>query len=70
MTKEISSDLQKVLDVLVESAEKRLTHLAPDEADAVRGEIRRIAAETASQSESKSAKPEKRACARSRKKSK
>ncbi len=70
MTKEVKSDLQKVLTVLVESAEKRLTHLTLEEADAVRSEIRRIAAETASRSTSNSAQPEKRARPCSRKKSK
>ena len=69
MTKQDKSDLQKVLNVLVESMEKRLGHLSPEEAEGVRKEIRRIAAETVSQSHGNSRARTKRAGSRPRKKS-
>ena len=57
MTKAVKSELEKVLKLIVASAEKRLAHLPPKEAAAVRKKIRRIAAETASQGRGKSSKP-------------
>jgi hypothetical protein len=56
MTKAPNSELEKVLKMIVASAEKRLAHLPPNEAAAARKKIRRIAAETASQSRRKSSK--------------
>ena len=48
MARAVKSDLQKVLNLIVDSAEKRLSHLPPKEAAAVRKKIRRIASATAS----------------------
>jgi hypothetical protein len=56
MAKAIKSDLQKVLKLIVASAEKRLTHLPPKQAAVVRRKIRRIASEIAAQGSRKTAK--------------
>ena len=57
MTKAVKSDLQKVLKLIVASAERGLSHLPPKEAAAVRKKIRRIAAATASRSRKEISKP-------------
>lgn len=57
MIKAAKSELEKVLKLIVASAEKRLAHLTPKEAAAIRKKILRIAAETASQGLGKSSKP-------------
>ena len=56
MTKAVKSDLQKVLKLIVASAERGLSHLPPKEAAAVRKKIRRIAA-AASRSRKEISKP-------------
>ncbi len=56
MTKAVKSDLRKVLKLIVDSVEKRLTHLPPREAAAARKKIRRIAAATASRGRRKVSK--------------
>jgi hypothetical protein len=48
MAKSATSDLEKVLKLLVASAEKRLAHLPKKEAAAARKKIRQIADATAS----------------------
>lgn len=53
MARAVKSDLQKVLKLIVSSAEKRLSHLPPKEAAAVRKKIRRIASATASRGRKK-----------------
>jgi hypothetical protein len=53
MARAVKSDLQKVLNLIVDSAEKRLSHLPPKEAAAVRKKIRRIASATASRGRKK-----------------
>ena len=53
MPKAVKSDLQKVLKLIADSAEKRLSHLPPKEAAAVRKKIRRIASATAARGRKK-----------------
>jgi hypothetical protein len=53
MTKAVKSDLQKVLKLIVDSAERRLAHLPPKEAAVLRKKIRRIASATAARSRAK-----------------
>ena len=53
MPKAANSDLQKVLQLIVDSTEKRLSHLPPKEAAALSKKIRRIATVTASRSRKK-----------------
>jgi hypothetical protein len=73
MAKPGNAELKKVLQLIVESAEKRLSHLPPKEAAAVRKKIRRIASETASHGHANMIKPARplarRSPRRSRKKS-
>lgn len=57
MTKAVKSDLQKVLKIIVETVEKRLSHLPAKEAAVLRKEIRRIASDTASRGREKVSRP-------------
>ncbi|MBZ5659794.1 MAG: hypothetical protein LAO08_05245 [Acidobacteriia bacterium] len=57
MAKPGKSELEKVLKLIVDSAEKRLSHLPPKDAAAVRKKIRRIASATASLGRVKAPKP-------------
>ena len=57
MAKPVKSNLQKVLKLIVDSAERRLSHLPPKEAAVVRMKIRRIAAATVSRGHRKASKP-------------
>jgi len=56
MTKGVKSDLQKVLDLIVASAEKRISSLPPKVAAAAREKIRKIASELAAQGARKTPK--------------
>ncbi len=57
MAKPVKSDLQKVLKLIVASAERRLSHLPPKQAAVVRKKIRRIAAATVLRGRRKASKP-------------
>jgi hypothetical protein len=57
MSKAVKSEFQKVLKLIVDSAENRLSQLPPKEAAAVREKIHRIASDTASLGGKKAAKP-------------
>ncbi len=57
MTKAAKSEFQKVLKLIVDSVEKRLSELPPKEAAAARKKIHRIASEAASRGRAKNSKP-------------
>ena len=69
MTKAVKSDLEKVLKLIVASAEKRLAHLPKKEADAARKKIRQIAADIASRGRRKPSKTARTAVSRDSKRS-
>ena len=57
MTKPVNSEFQKILKLIVDSAEKQLSLLPPKEAAAARKKIRRIALATASRVRAEACKP-------------
>jgi hypothetical protein len=57
VAKPVKSEFQKVLELIADSAEKRISHLPPKEAAAARKTICRIVSATAARGRAKSAKP-------------
>jgi hypothetical protein len=53
MARAAKSELEKVLKLIADSAEKRLSHLSPKQAAVVRKKIQRIVSETAAQGRKK-----------------
>jgi hypothetical protein len=57
MTKAVKSEFQKVLKLIVDTVEKRLSHLPPREAAAARKKIHQIALEAGLRGRAKFSKP-------------